>query len=146
MTKSLENRVYKRVQFFMVPATEHEVRPVWVFNSKNPGKSLAGLVVNMSESGIQVLTDAEEVPQNMRYRLSFLVDEQAGIVDVPDTIVQWVWSESGNGLFTRSGFSFIDELTADVKRLFDLVSSGKQVYLRCAIEAIDIDEQQRLSA
>lgn len=142
MTKKFENRVYKRVQFFMVPAAEHEIRPIWVFNSQNPGNSLAGLVANMSESGIQVLTGIEEMPENTQYRLTFLMDENAGEVNLPDCHVQWVWSEPAAGLYTRSGFTFVNELEASLKALLDRVGNGEQLYLRCALEEVDFENEQ----
>ena len=133
-----ENRQYQRMQFFRLPK-EQEFIPVWVFNSDKPGQSLAGLVVNMSETGIQILTAVNEQPEHQHYEITFL--DESGSSERLHTIVpfriRYIWSESEHGMYTRSGFSFeaLDDIT--IRTLFERMRNGEHPFLRCALEPLD---------
>lgn len=148
-----ENRTYKRVQFFILAAV-HEIQPVWVFNNENPGTALAGLIVDMSEGGIQILTGADESPRNTQYKLKFLLDEKVegsapGKLDEQfvsesnkseslDCRIQYVWSRSESGLHIRTGFTFIDPIEPRVLDLLNQISYGEQRYVRCSLEEVSM--------
>jgi hypothetical protein len=140
MTK-LENRSSKRVQFFLVPVGGHEIRPVWVFNSEEQGKALPGLVVNLSEGGMQVLTDLDEQLPVAEYRLAFLPDETSAGLALADCTIQLVWSEREAGLHTRSGFTFVGETPADLLALLQR-PNVEELFLRCAIAQINHEVEQ----
>jgi len=133
-----ENRHYQRMQFFRLPK-EQEFIPVWVFNSNKPGQTLAGLVVNMSETGIQVLTAMNEQPDDQHYEITFLDDDHpsGNAQAIVPFRIRYVWSESEQGLYTRSGFSFdaLDDIT--IRTLFERMRNGEHAFLRCALEPLD---------
>ncbi|NDI85686.1 PilZ domain-containing protein [Undibacterium crateris] len=126
-----EKRQYQRIQFFRL-VKDQELIPVWVFNSVSPGSSIAALVIDMSETGMQVLTSAEEKPEAIHYFLNFLCDE-GNALDIPAMQVERVWSENEQGLYVRSGFRLdaIDRLTLDLMQ--DKMHKNPVAFIRCSL-------------
>lgn len=135
--KKLENRQTKRVQFFIVPTGEHEVRPAWVQNDSENKVGIAGMVVNMSETGIQILTEDEHTLTDAHYRISFGSD-QVALPALNDCSVELVWSELTGSLHTCSGFRFVGEPPEDVNAFLARSQSQQdtQIFLRCELASL----------
>ena len=69
-----EQRKHERVNFFLVPV-EREMVPVWVFKPDLDGQSHAGLILNHSETGMQVLTGVDDDVEGERFAFMLLVEE-----------------------------------------------------------------------
>jgi hypothetical protein len=131
-----ENRAFKRVQFFTLPNDE-QISPDWAdFNAESTNKILVGLVVDLSLSGIQVLTKILEVPRNQSYQLSFLADDRKETPPVARVKLKYVWSEPIGNTYTRTGFTFLENAADTVNALIDGVQARSQTYLRCALEPL----------
>jgi hypothetical protein len=129
-----ENRIYQRVQCFNLPF-EREFIPIWVFN---PGGGPAGLVVNLSLSGVQVLTDAREPLTEHLYEIAFLADDKSDVSTAPSCQMTRVWSDENSTLYTKSGFTFMGEPVEIIKFQIERMDSGIHHYLRCGLrEVID---------
>ncbi|MDE2428214.1 MAG: PilZ domain-containing protein [Burkholderiales bacterium] len=131
-----DNRAFQRVQFFRLPK-EQEFVPVWVFNSHQPGKSIAGLVVNLSKTGIQVLTAVNEAPTQQHYRIAFLEEEPGAVSALPSCKIHLIWTASEQGLYTRSGFVFDELDDSTLQLLIDHMQQEKHAFLRCSLETAD---------
>lgn len=140
--KTLENRQTKRVQFFVVPTGEHEVRPAWVKNTEEGKDGIAGMVVNMSETGIQILTEDEHTLSDRYFRLGFGSDQLA-LPALGDCTVELVWSELTGGLHTCSGFRFVGTPPEDVSAFLLRSQQDTQVFLRCELETLDVNAIKR---
>jgi hypothetical protein len=136
-----ENRAFNRVQVFLLHENEEYV-PVWVFNSKmNPSGSLVGLVVDLSESGIQVLTDAREPLSSQQYEITFLTDDKRNVLASPRCRITRVWSQSNGGLYANTGFAFAGNVDGTVKILLDSLRDGSRKFLRCALsEFVEVSD------
>ncbi|MBC3936610.1 PilZ domain-containing protein [Undibacterium rugosum] len=128
-----EKRQYQRIQFFRL-VKDQDLIPVWVFNSVSPGSSIAALVVDMSENGMQVLTSTEEKPEASRYFLHFLGDE-GNTLDIPAMQVERIWSTHEQGLYVRTGFRLdaVDRLTLDLMQ--DKMHRNPAAFIRCSLSA-----------
>ena len=51
---SIDQRRFPRVEFFLVPE-QHEQLPVWVIKPEGLAEARGGVVVNLSEAGLQIL-------------------------------------------------------------------------------------------
>ncbi|MFZ6746681.1 hypothetical protein ACO0LC_25935 [Undibacterium sp. JH2W] len=138
-----ENRRHQRVQFFLVPLGTHEIRPVWVFNSPDHADALPALLVNLSNGGLQVLTELESEMPSGQYQLSFLPDEAQPDMTLADCYIQLLWTEREAGMHTRSGFAFVEQMPADLQDLLTHEDAAK-LFLRCVIMPVNEVQQSGL--
>lgn len=101
---SIDQRRSPRVEFFLVPA-EHEQLPVWVIKPESLSESRGGVVVNLSEDGLQILTAAEPPLDAQHYELRLLLGEDEG-VPLFSASVRRVWSRPLSKIVQLGGFEF----------------------------------------
>lgn len=99
-----DQRRFPRVEFFLVP-DQHEQLPVWVFKPEPLAEARGGLVVNLSEAGLQILAAAEPPLDAQHYELSLLLGEDSG-VPLFSADVRRVWSRPVSQLVQLGGFEF----------------------------------------
>ena len=87
---STDQRRSPRVEFFLVPA-EHEQLPVWVIKPEGLTEARGGVVVNLSEEGLQTLTSADPALDAQHYELRLLLGEDEG-VPLFSASVRRVWT------------------------------------------------------
>ncbi|MGQ3051336.1 MAG: PilZ domain-containing protein [Roseateles sp.] len=75
---SIDQRRFPRVEFFLVP-DEHEQLPVWVIKPEGLAAERGGVVVNLSEAGLQILAAAEPPLDAEHYELRLLLGEDQGV-------------------------------------------------------------------
>lgn len=100
----IDQRRFPRVEFFLVP-DQHEQLPVWVFKPEHLADARAGVVVNLSEQGVQVIAAAEPPLDAQHYEMQLLLGEDD---DVPlfSADVRRVWSRSLSSTVQSCGFEF----------------------------------------
>jgi len=101
---SIDQRRSPRVEFFLVPA-EHEQLPVWVIKPEGLTDARGGVVVNLSEDGLQILTSAEPPLDAWHYELRLLLGEDEG-VPLFTAAVRRVWSRPLSRIVQLCGFEF----------------------------------------
>jgi hypothetical protein len=101
---SVDQRRFPRVEFFLVPA-EHEQLPVWVIKPQGLADARGGVVVNLSEAGLQILAAAEPELDAQHYELRLLLGEDDG-VPLFSAAVRRVWSRPLSQLVQLGGFEF----------------------------------------
>ncbi len=99
-----DQRRSPRVEFFLVPA-EHEQLPVWVIKPDGLTEARGGVVVNLSEDGLQLLAAAEPALDADHYELRLLLGEDAG-VPLFSASVRRVWSRPLSKIVQLCGFEF----------------------------------------
>lgn len=101
---SIDQRRSPRVEFFLVPS-EHEQLPVWVIKPEGLADARGGVVVNLSEEGLQILTSAEPTLDAQHYELRLLLGEDEG-VPLFSASVRRVWTRPLSQLVQLCGFAF----------------------------------------
>jgi hypothetical protein len=101
---SIDQRRSPRVEFFLVPE-EHEQLPVWVIKPESLAQARGGVVVNLSEEGLQILTAAEPPLDAQHYELRLLLGEDEG-VPLFSASVRRVWSRPLSRIVQLCGFEF----------------------------------------
>ncbi len=134
-----ENRSSRRVEFFNVPMGDSEIRPVWVFSSGRSETAICGLVINMSKSGVQILTEAHHPMISSHYKITFILDDEAAGLGLADCYLERIWTEHQSSLHACSGFRFVGQLPASVFVLLESDTHHVRKFLRCEIDAVDPD-------
>jgi len=127
----MEQRKCERVQFFQV-LHEDQVIPVWVFRGEHPD-SLLGLILDISDAGVQILMDNATLCPEGNYQLSVRTDDtsDSGCATVQ---VRRIWSHTDGALYTRNGFTYVE--TADHTPFCDAIMAAQkagQLWLRCEL-------------
>lgn len=134
---STEQRKDQRVEFFMVPVG-HAHFPVWVFKPEGDEAAHAGLIVNASQSGIQVLTDIQQPLNHGDYVLHVLA-EDVGNGDGFRARVTRIWSEPVGSLYQRSGLAFSSGAEDILTYLeTNTVKSDDHRWLRCTLAELPV--------
>ena len=101
---TIEQRAHPRVVFFLVPRERGRL-PVWVFKPIDAPDACAGLVLDFSDGGLQVLTGPEDALDAPTYELELLLGE-----DDPRQrfrgVVGRVWSEAATTIGHLNGLRF----------------------------------------
>ncbi|KQV88959.1 MULTISPECIES: PilZ domain-containing protein [unclassified Roseateles] len=101
---SIDQRRFPRVEFFLVP-DEHEQLPVWVIKPEGLAEKRGGVVVNLSEAGLQILAAAEPPLDAQHYELRLLLGEDEG-VPLFSAEVRRVWTRPLSRIVQLGGFEF----------------------------------------
>lgn len=101
---SIDQRRSPRVEFFLVP-DEHEQLPVWVIKPESLASARGGVVVNLSEAGLQILAAAEPPLEAPQYELRLLLGEDDG-VPLFSADVRRVWTRPLSKIVQLCGFEF----------------------------------------
>jgi hypothetical protein len=102
-----DKRAHERVAFFLVPV-EREQLPVWVFVPDNTGSRHVGVIVNMSEGGLQVLTSAEHPLDGDEFGLSLIIGGPSSQLPTFSGRVRRHWTRPMGKLGQLSGMSLMD--------------------------------------
>ncbi|MBC3863022.1 PilZ domain-containing protein [Undibacterium jejuense] len=126
-----DNRSFQRVQFFRLPKDQGFI-PVWVFNRDGEENSLSALLVDMSESGIQLLTSFDEKIAFSQYQLRILEEDQ-NTLEMPNIQLKHIWSSPEGGMHIRSGFSFNPIDSETIILILQRMQTRQLTYVRCAL-------------
>lgn len=129
----MERRLSERVQFFQQPGADVAI-PVWVLNGTKPD-TILGLLLDVSDEGVQIMTDEPVQSRNDEFELVVQSDESAN-TNLAVATMRRLWSQEDGTPYVRHGFSFTGE--ANLLMLLDCVmaarDSGRQ-WLRCGLVA-----------
>jgi hypothetical protein len=129
---SIDNRRFPRVEFFLVPEAHEEV-PDWAIKAQNPSGARGGVVVNLSEAGLQVLCAAEPVLDAPRYELRLLLGEE-NPVPLFNATVRRVWTRPLSKIVQLCGFEFESENSqAEEFLLAQTVQVTPRRWVRCEL-------------
>jgi hypothetical protein len=92
------------VEFFLVPIERGQV-PVWVFKPVDAVEAVAGLVMNLSDGGVQVLTGASGSLERGAHEIQLLLGEGESVPRFRGGVTH-VWTREADGLGWLSGLRF----------------------------------------
>lgn len=132
MSDSVEQRQHARVNFFLIPVEREQV-PYWVFVPPETA-GVAAVVVNMSEGGIQVLTNAESPLHEDRYAISLIVEPPTDHVAPFKGTVRRIWSRDLNAIEFIHGMQFEDD-HSDAAEFLRVLRPGleQRRWVRCLL-------------
>jgi hypothetical protein len=102
----VDHRTHRRVEFFLVPHRRGQV-PVWVFKPVDAVEASAGLVMNLGEGGLQVLTASDDAPAHAAYEIQLLLGEDEAVPRFRGRVTR-VWTREATSAGWLSGLCFDD--------------------------------------
>ena len=99
-----DHRSHRRVEFFRVPVRREQV-PVWVFKPADSVEASAGLVMNLSEGGLQVLTANDDALVRSDYEMQLLLGEDEAIPRFRGRVTR-MWTREAVGAGWLNGLRF----------------------------------------
>lgn len=106
MQPHAEHRSHRRVECLLVPLDREHV-PVWVFKPRDAAGAHAGLVLDISDGGLQVQTGRDDEPVDDRYEVQLLLGEDAEVERFSAAVTR-VWTRPSPTVGFLSGFRFDD--------------------------------------
>jgi len=97
-----EQRVHTRATFFRL-GTGSQAETYFSFRDADKPDAIAALVMDVSEGGIQILSQAGSQLTGRSFRLNMHIATDQGFQTIDGGEIQWVWSRP-EGIYTRSGF------------------------------------------
>ncbi len=125
-----EQRVHTRATFFRL-GTGNNTESYFSFRDPSRQDAIAALIVDISEGGVQIISQAGSYLTGKSFRLELHIATANGIETVDGGEVQWVWSQP-EGIYTRSGFVSRAEGGSLAKLRSGLPVQEEQV-IRCAL-------------
>lgn len=127
-----ERRLQPRVEFFLVPQDREQV-PVWVFKPPERADDHAGLLLDFSDRGAQILTAAERPLDRERYHLR-VVEAAASPIEPFTGIARVVWTRPHSGFGLLNGLAFEGERSPAETFLQSYApGSAGRAWLRCLL-------------
>lgn len=128
----VENRRTERVEFLLVPVAREQV-PVWLFKPPRLAQAIAGLIVNLSKGGVQVLTSSQHRLLHDLYTVELMLGEADGVAAFSGE-VRRVWTHHYSSFAEASGMVFIDPESpvAEFVQQFQPRQS-RQTWVRCML-------------
>lgn len=127
----MERRLSERVQFFQQPGIDVAI-PVWVLNGARPNTTL-GLLLDVSDDGVQIMTDEPIQSCGDEFQLTVQNDEFAN-THLAIATLRKLWSRGNGTPYVRHGFAFTGE--ANLPVLLNCVMAARdsgQQWLRCGL-------------
>lgn len=131
-TIATDHRSHRRVEFFLVPDDRERV-PVWVFKPTDAIDAIAGLVMNLSEGGLQVQTASDDAMDREAYEIQLLLGEDERVARFHGRVTR-VWTREAVSAGWLSGFSFDDDHSSaeDFIRVYQVGVPDRR-WVRCLL-------------
>lgn len=123
-----EKRVHTRSQFFLLNSDGEPVS-FFSFRPEDAVDATPGLVVNLSDGGLQILTANAQNLVEKNYSMELAVSERVGTGKKYP--VKQVWTRQ-DGVNVRSGYAFIDGASA-AQEVSELLAASERKILRCVL-------------
>ncbi len=131
-TTSIDHRSQRRVEFFLV-SDDHEHIPVWVFKPADAVDAIGGLVMNLSDGGLQVLCGSDNAPVHTSYEIQLLLGEDEAVPRFGGRVTR-LWTREAASRGWLSGFRFENEHSSaeDFIRVYRS-SAQERRWVRCLL-------------
>jgi hypothetical protein len=130
---SSEQRVHTRAPFFLL-GTGANATPMFAFRDANNPQSIAALVMDISEGGVQILSQAGLQLTGKSFHLELVVSPGDVSEKLDGGEVQWVWSRP-EGMYIRSGFVARAD-TQVLSLLLATLQAADHKVLRCVLHPV----------
>lgn len=99
-----DQRRFQRVEFLLVPDADAQL-PVWIFKPQDLAEERAGVVLNISEGGLQIITGTLPPLPGLRFELTLLEGEEDALPHYRGW-VRRVWRRAHSDRSELGGFEF----------------------------------------
>ena len=123
-----EKRVHTRSQFFLLNSDGEPVS-FFSFRPEDAVDATPGLVVDLSDGGLQILTANAQNLAEVNYTMELVVGERVG--NGKKYPVSQVWTRP-DGVNVRSGYAFVDGAAA-AQEVGELLAASERKILRCVL-------------
>jgi len=130
----IDKRSTPRVQYFLIHQVDTYV-PVYVFRSESDESAIAALVTDISDGGVQILSTVNTTLDRERYDLELLRGAPDDVEQLHRAEVRRVWSRQ-EGIYTQSGFSFVDH-GEPIPNLLERLAFSEHHLLRCVLHPLN---------
>lgn len=133
MENNTENRVHTRAQFFRISSPGEDPVAVYAFRAENDKDAIPALVVDLSEGGVQILSNTTAPLVGSLFNLNLV--PETPLPDLHPYQVQKVWSCT-EGIYVKTGFEFAEGVAIG-ETLIKLFSSNENCFLRCVLHPVE---------
>lgn len=137
MNNEIENRKFERTQFFLVQK-EKDFLPVWVFKPEDNPSGIAGVLVDVSEGGLQILTQKVESVTGQRFEMSLINQIGGDEIRLPPGTIDLVWSNDVGSTYTKCGFTFSSYSGDEIALLIAHNSDEGDKFMRCILRETSV--------
>lgn len=126
-----EQRRHDRVEFLLVPVEREQV-PVWLFKPPARQEEIAGLIVNLSDGGMQVLTSAAHALDFIECRIELMLGEEEGVAPFSGR-ARRVWTHAYSKFGNISGMQFLEPSAMATFVAQFKPAQARRAWLRCLL-------------
>ncbi len=122
-----------------MPVRREQV-PVWVFRPADAANAIAGLVMNLSDGGMQVLTASEDALAHRSYEMQLLLGEDEEVPRFRGRVTR-VWTGASASAGQITGFRFDDARSSAETfiRAYQALAPERR-WVRCLLAPVASDD------
>lgn len=138
MNNEVENRQFERTQFFLVQK-ERDFLPVWVFKPEDNPSGIAGVLIDVSAGGLQILMQKVAPAKGQRYQMSLINQIGGDEARLPPGTIDLVWSDDLGSTYTKGGFTFGSYSDDEIAMLISHSMDGGDKFMRCILRESSVE-------
>ncbi len=139
MSHDVENRKFERTQFFLVQQ-DKDFLPVWVFKPEDYPSGIAGVLVDVSEGGLQILMPKSTLKAGQQFEMLLINQIGGDETRVAPGLIDLVWSQDLGSTYTKCGFTFNSQTHEEIKMLIAHTLDGENKFMRCVLREFNITQ------
>ncbi len=133
MDNELDNRRFERSQFFLVQK-DRDFLPIWVFKPEHNPTGIAGVLVDVSAGGLQILIQQNAMSVGQRFEMSLINQIGDDAMRLPPGQIKLVWSHDLGTAYTKCGFVFHSYTSDQISSLMTHTLDGENKFMRCILK------------
>ncbi|WP_395008949.1 PilZ domain-containing protein [Undibacterium sp.] len=137
MNNEVENRQFERTQFFLVQK-EKDFLPVWVFKPEDNPSGIAGVLIDVSAGGLQILMQKVAPAKGQRYEMSLINQIGGDEARLPPGTIDLVWSDDVGSTYTKCGFTFSSYSDDEIAMLIAHNIDDGDKFMRCILRETSV--------
>jgi len=129
-----DQRIYVRSTCFLLH-DGHTALPDFAFRASTESLAIAALVIDISEGGLQILSQPEDILVDKRFAMELMHGPQDDAIALHTCEIEWVWS-CPQGMYIRNGFAFSGQDVSNTELLTQLNASEHHA-VRCVLHPLN---------
>jgi hypothetical protein len=139
MNHDVENRKFERTQFFLVQK-DKDFLPVWVFKPEDNPSGMAGVLVDVSEGGLQILMQKSTLSAGQQFEMLLINQIGGDETRMAPGLIDLVWSQDLGSTYTKCGFTFNSHTHEEIKMLIAHTLDGENKFMRCVLRELNLTQ------
>ena len=132
MNNDIENRKFERSQFFLIQK-ENDFLPIWVFKPEDNPSGILGVLVDVSDGGIQILMQKNTLFAGQQFEMSLINQIGGDETKIHPAIIDLVWSNDVGSTYTKGGFTFNVNASQEISTLVSQTFDTEHKFIRCIL-------------